>query len=125
MLGNLCIVGTSFAVAEDGKGEFSEQGEGTSLDTRDAGVISPLVGIVSSTDEGGLGTKNLVLAPPPDFEDIVEGDWNKFVWDPPPLLKVSTYLKKVEYNNAFTFDFVKKKENHIHFQKPNNNSSRI
>lgn len=40
----------------------------------------------------GPGTKNLALTLPPDLEEGI-GDWNILAGVPPPLLKVSTYLK--------------------------------
>lgn len=62
-------------------------------------MLSLVVCIVSSPEAIGVGMKNLGLETIPGFGDGIEGDWNKFVAVPPPLLNVSTYLRKWQYNN--------------------------
>ena len=57
-------------------------------------TLSVVVSNVCSLEDIGVGTKNLGLVPLEGLMDGTEGDWNKFVEFPPPLLKVSTYLPK-------------------------------
>ena len=49
---------------------------------------------VSSTGDIGAGTKNLALPAVAGFMEGTDGDWNRLVGLPPPLLNVSTYLSK-------------------------------
>lgn len=85
--------------AEGGENDDCEGGENDvegSPQLMVSSAVSPDVStFCASEGTGVVGTKNLV--PTVGFTDVVEGDLNEFVKDPPvlpapPLLNVSTYL---------------------------------
>ena len=93
MLGNLCIV-----IDGEGAGEwamlFALGIEGFSVIAVVSCMISVDVTNVGSLEDTDEGTKNFGLLSIAGLMDETEGDWNKLVGFPPPLLKVSTYLTK-------------------------------
>lgn len=98
MLGNRCIV-------IDVGGEWNELFAAGIEELSLVAVVSCTLSVVSnvcSFEDTGEGTKNFGLAPLAGLTDGTEGDWNKFVGFPPPLLKVSTYLQKYHMQKCLT-----------------------
>lgn len=62
-------------------------------------MLSLVLCIVSSPKATtGVGMKSLGLETIAGFGDGIEGEGNRFAPVPPPLLNVSTYLRKWQYN---------------------------
>uniref|UniRef100_M1AXH2 Uncharacterized protein n=1 Tax=Solanum tuberosum TaxID=4113 RepID=M1AXH2_SOLTU len=93
MLANLCIG----AALDVGAGKWIDpltaENESLSL-LLEVSCSLEVLFPVSSTGDIGAGTKNLALPAVAGFMEGTEGDWNRFVGLPPPLLNVSTYLPK-------------------------------
>lgn len=97
MLGNRCRLiddDVDFCV-EEIESSLNEVG-GLALFREASCMLSSGVWTVSTTEATGAGMKNLGLEPPPGLAAGIEGVWNKFDGVPPPLLNVSTYLKKLK-----------------------------
>ena len=97
MLGNRCRLADDDVdvCGEEKKSSLTEVG-GLALFRVASCMLSPGVWTVSTTEATGVGMKKLGLEPPPGLAAGIEGDWNKLDGVPPPLLKVSTYLKKLK-----------------------------
>lgn len=92
MLANLCIGGSLDVGAGKWNDPLRAGTESLSLLLEvSCSLVVPFP--VSSTGVIGVGTKNLAVALA-GFMEGTEGDWNRFVGVPPPLLNVSTYLPK-------------------------------
>jgi hypothetical protein len=96
-LGNRCrLVDDEVDVlCEENESSLYEEG-GLSLLTVVSRMLSPGFSTVCSTAKTGEGIKKVGLEPPPGLTAAIAGDGNKFDGLPPPLLNVSTYLKKLQ-----------------------------
>lgn len=79
--------------ARDWNESFVEDVEGLSLVDVVSSMLFAGVLMDCSTKVTGVGIKNFGFAPLAGLVEGTDGDWNKFVGLPPPLLKVSTYLQ--------------------------------
>lgn len=93
MLPNLCLVDRDGGT-DDWKVSLMLELEVLSLLDEASCKLAGVSSILSSTEDTGVGTKNLGFPFTAGLIEGTEGDWNKLGWFPPLWLKVSTYLPK-------------------------------